>query len=170
MGQVYATASQLGSLGGVSVEAQFFGVRPSSGDTVAVRYSQGVVEWMRVHPWHSSMSEINIQVCEPHGCRNICLKHLSSYKMVLLLSTTSPYKLSWHDLLRIYSPFLCFITVSWAYKMPSKKQTRWSHRISWPIKILTKWTLQKPTTLPSWVFSYKMLRWWGLLEIQNAPL
>ena len=44
MGQVYATASQLGSLGGVSVEAQFFGVRPSSGDTVAVRYSQGVVE------------------------------------------------------------------------------------------------------------------------------
>ena len=44
MGQGYGTAWQLGSLGGVPVEAQSFGVRPSSGDTVAVRYSQGVVE------------------------------------------------------------------------------------------------------------------------------
>ena len=79
--------------------------------------------WMNAgsQPWHSSMSEINIQVCEPHGCRNICLKHLYSYKMVLLLSTTSPYKMSWHDLLKKNTAFFgCFITVSWAYTMPQK--------------------------------------------------
>ena len=79
--------------------------------------------WMNAgsHPWHSSLSEINIQVCEPHSCRNICLKHLYSYKMVLLLSMTSPYRMSWHNLLRIYRSFLCFRTVSWAYKNASTK-------------------------------------------------
>ena len=44
MGQGYGTAWHLGSLGGVSVEAQFFGVHPFSGDTVDVRYSHGVDE------------------------------------------------------------------------------------------------------------------------------
>ena len=34
-----------------------------------------------------------------------------------------------------------------------------------PFKVNTS----KPTTLPFWVFSYKMLRWWGLLQIQKCP-
>ena len=146
MGQGYGTAWKLGSLGGVSVEAQFFWGSPIQWWHCSRALLTGC-GWMNVgsHPWHSS----------------VCLKHLYSYKMVLLLSTTSPFKMSWHDLLRTYSSFLCFITVSWAYKMPQKKLDDLTEELSHqnPYKMNTS----KPTTLPFWVFSYKMLRWWGLL-------
>ena len=39
--------------------------------------------------------------------------------MVLSVSTTPPYKMSLHDVLRIYF-FLMFIILSWAYKKPQK--------------------------------------------------
>ena len=38
--------------------------------------------------------------------------------MALLLSTTSPYKMSWHDLLKKY---ICFIDVSYQYLELTKK-------------------------------------------------
>ena len=41
--------------------------------------------------------------------------------------------------------FWCSITASWAYKKikkHQKQQSRWSYRMSWPLKTLTTWTLQ----------------------------
>ena len=49
-----------------------------------------------------------------------CLKSIYSYKKVLLLLTTSPYKMSLHTLLSSFLFFLCSITASWAYKKPQK--------------------------------------------------
>ena len=63
-----------------------------------------------------------------------CLKDIYSYKMVLLLLTTSPYKISLHTLIMFNSIL--------SLQKASNKQTRWSYRMSWPHKTLTKWTLQ----------------------------
>ena len=38
--------------------------------------------------------------------------------------------------------FWCSITTSWAYKKPQKRQTRWSYKMTWHLKTLTKWTLE----------------------------
>ena len=68
-----------------------------------------------------------------------CLKSIYSYKMVLLL-VTSPYKMSLHTLLR----FLFFDVQQQNLELTKnlKKQTRWFYTTRWPLKTLTKWTLQ----------------------------
>ena len=45
-------------------------------------------------------------------------KGIYSYKKVLLLLTTSPYKMSLHT--EFFCCFWCSITASWAYKKPQK--------------------------------------------------
>ena len=69
-----------------------------------------------------------------------CLKSIYSYKMVLLL-VTSPYKMSLHTLLSFFV-FLMFNNKILSLQKTSKKQTRWFYTTRWPLKTLTKWTLQ----------------------------
>ena len=64
-------------------------------------------------------------------------KLIYSYKMVLLLLTTSPYKMSLHTLLSFFV-FLMFNNSILTLQKASNKQTRWSYRMSWPLKTLTK--------------------------------
>ena len=52
------------------------------------------------------------------------LKHLNSYKMVLSVSTTPPYKMSVHDVLRIYNVFLMFYNSILGLQKASKSHTR----------------------------------------------
>ena len=135
MGQGFGTAWQLGWLGGVSVEAQFFGVHPSSGDTVAVRYWQGVVEWMRAPTpgtlpglWAARLS-----------------KHRSKTPIFLQNGSPTLYDVSLKNVMARAAQNLQFFSMFHnsvlSLQNPSKK-IQWSYWMSWPIKILSKWTLQ----------------------------
>ena len=69
-----------------------------------------------------------------------CLKNIYSYNMVLLLLTTSPYKMSLHTLLRFF--FFMFNNSILSLQKASNKLTRWSYKMNWHLKTLTKWTLE----------------------------
>ena len=72
------------------------------------------------------------------------LKSIYSYKKVLLLLTTSPYKMSLHTLLNSFCFFLVFNNSILSLQKASKRQTRWSYKLTWHLKTLTKRTLENP--------------------------
>ena len=97
--------------------------------------------------WHHCLPEllmIEYDWVKSKTCTNLnnnlyqCLKIIYSYNMVLLLLTTSPYKMSLHTVLS----FLMFNNSTLTIQKASKKQSRWSDKMSWPLKTLTQWRLQ----------------------------
>ena len=80
-----------------------------------------------------------------------CLKNIYSYKKVLLLLTTSPYKMSLHTLLS----FLMFNNNILSLQKPSKTQTRWSYKMTWHLNFLQNEHF-KIYNFAFWVPCYKM--------------